>query len=411
MPKRILLLTQWFDPEPTFKGLLFAKELLKRGFEVEVVTGFPNYPGGRVYDGYKIQWRHQEWIEGVLVTRLALYPSHDSSAKKRILNYLSFAVTSFFYCLFSAKKADVMYAYHPPLTIGIVASIVRIFRKIPVVYDIQDIWPDTLRATGMVNNEKVLGLVDNVARWVYRHVDHLVVLSPGFKRLLLERTVSDAKVTVIPNWCDESSLTKRNTEVHKDFPADSKFKIVFAGNMGKAQALDIVIEAAVRLRMTHPQVVFIMIGTGIEADRLKSKTLEQELTNVIFLPAMPMDVIGNYLEMAEALLVHLRDDALFEITIPSKTQAYLYMGKPVLMGVRGDAADIIDTAGAGIVFEPGNVDSLCQAIGNLFEQSTDVRLRMGSAGRNYYDEHLSLLVGVNAFAKLFDSLSTDRSPK
>ena len=142
---RVLLLTQWFDPEPTFKGLVFARELVRQGFEVEVLTGFPNYPGGKLYPGYKLKCLQREHIDGVHITRVPLYPNHDQSALKRVLNYSSFAASALFYGLFVAKRADVIYAYHPPLTVGVVASIMRVFLRIPVVYDIQDMWPDTDR--------------------------------------------------------------------------------------------------------------------------------------------------------------------------------------------------------------------------------------------------------------------------
>src|SRR5690606_27764828 len=159
MTVRVLLLTQWFDPEPTFKGLVFARELVRQGFEVEVVTGFPNYPGGKLYPGYRVKLLQREFIDGVHVTRVPLYPSHDHGAIKRVLTYVSFAAALLFYGLFGAKRADVIYAYHPPLTVGIAAALIRFFRRIPVVYDIQDMWPDTLRATGMFSNEKALGVV------------------------------------------------------------------------------------------------------------------------------------------------------------------------------------------------------------------------------------------------------------
>ena len=165
---RVLLLTQWFDPEPTFKGLVFARELVRQGFEVEVLTGFPNYPGGKVYPGYRIQWLQREVINGVQITRVPLYPNHDQSAIKRVLNYASFAASATMYGVFMAKRADVMYAYHPPLTVGMAAALIKLFRRIPVVYDIQDMWPDTLRATGMLNNPKALDMVARVCRWVWR---------------------------------------------------------------------------------------------------------------------------------------------------------------------------------------------------------------------------------------------------
>ena len=239
MATRVLLLTQWFDPEPTFKGIVFARELVRQGFEVEVLTGFPNYPGGKVYAGYRIKLLQREVIDGVQVTRVPLYPNHDQSAIKRVLNYASFAASSLFYGLFIARRADVIYAYHPPLTVGITAGLLRLFRRIPVVYDIQDMWPDTLRATGMITNPRALSVVAGVCQWVYRRVDHIAVLSPGFKRLLQQRGVPETKVDVIYNWADEAALTSPRGHPPASFPGPNRLRILFAGNMGKAQALDL----------------------------------------------------------------------------------------------------------------------------------------------------------------------------
>ena len=268
---RVLLLTQWFDPEPTFKGLVFARELVRQGFEVEVLTGFPNYPGGKVYPGYRIQWLQREVIDGVQITRVPLYPNHDQSAIKRVLNYASFAASATIYGVFMAKRADVMYAYHPPLTVGMAAALIKLFRRIPVVYDIQDMWPDTLRATGMLNSPKALDLVARVCRWVYRRMDHIVVLSPGFKRLLLERGVPESKLSVIYNWADEAALGAPVGQVPAAFPGADQFRILFAGNMGKAQALDTVLEAASLLQARGSRVCWVMLGGGVEVERLKAE--------------------------------------------------------------------------------------------------------------------------------------------
>ena len=173
---KILLLTQWFDPEPTFKGLAFARELQQQGHQVQVLTGFPNYPGGKIYDGYKLKLYQREQIDGISVLRVALFPDHGSSALKRILNYISIAFMALLFGIFATKKADVIYAYHPPLTVGLAAIFIKLFRRIPIVYDIQDMWPDTLKATGMLNNQRILNIVGHVCHLVYSYVDHIVVL-------------------------------------------------------------------------------------------------------------------------------------------------------------------------------------------------------------------------------------------
>ena len=271
MAVRVLLLTQWFDPEPTFKGLVFARELHRQGFEVEVVTGFPNYPTGEVYPGYRIKLLQREVVDGVEITRVPLYPNHDQSAIKRVLNYASFAASALVYGLFMARRPDVIYAYHPPLTVGITAGLLRLFRRIPVVYDVQDMWPDTLRATGMLSSARALRVVAEVCKWVYRRVDRIVVLSPGFRQLLLERGVPDAKVEIIYNWADEASLTAPVGVLPVALSDGKSFRIMFAGNMGKAQGLDSVLDAAAILQRRGSAIRFIMLGSGVEVDRLKKR--------------------------------------------------------------------------------------------------------------------------------------------
>jgi len=403
---RVLLLTQWFDPEPTFKGLVFARELVRQGFEVEVVTGFPNYPGGRVYAGYKIKLIQRECIDGVQITRLPLYPNHDQSAIKRVINYASFAASALFYGVFIAKRADVMYAYHPPLTVGMAASLIRWFRGIPLVYDIQDMWPDTLRATGMINNPRALGLVGRVCDWVYRRVDQVVVLSPGFKRLLVQRGVPERTIEVIYNWADESALLSPQGSLPQHFPGDDQFRIVFAGNMGKAQALDAVLDAAKILQVRASRVCFVMLGGGVEVARLKERAQALGLDNVVFLSAVPMAAVGTLLSAADALLVHLRRDPLFEITIPSKTQAYMAVGKPLLMAVNGDAADLVMQSNGGLIAESENPEALVNAAQRLADMPLTELQAMGGQAQQFYRERLSLAVGAGRFGGIFKQLAS-----
>jgi len=409
MVTRVLLLTQWFDPEPTFKGLVFARELVRQGFEVEVLTGFPNYPGGKLYPGYRIKWLQREVIDGVQITRVPLYPNHDQSAIKRVFNYASFAASSLLYGLFMAKRADVIYTYHPPLTVGVTASLLRLLRRIPVVYDIQDMWPDTLRATGMLNNARALSVVAAVCRWVYRRVDHIVVLSPGFKRLLAERGVPERKLEVIYNWADEAALAAPQGRVPSELAEGGHaFHILFAGNMGKAQALDSVLKAASLLQDRGSRVRWVMLGGGVEVPRLKQRAADLQLKNIVFLPPVPMAEVGAYLNVADALLVHLRKDPLFEITIPSKTQAYLAVGKPVLMAVDGDAADLVRQSSSGVVAESENPEALADAAESMASLNVDELASMGQRAQAYYQQHLALQVGVGRFGAVFRCLSEER---
>ena len=404
MTVRVLLMTQWFDPEPTFKGIVFARELARQGFEVEVITGFPNYPGGVIYPGYKIKLLQKEQIEGVNVTRVPLYPSHDKSKIGRILNYVSFACSLMIYGLFS-KKADVIYAYHPPLTVGIAASIVGFFRRVPVVNDIQDMWPDTLSSTGMISNKRVITLVGKVCEWVYKRSTKIVVLSPGFRTLLVERGVPPEKIEVIYNWCAEDAIAQASDEKGSVFKPDSKFRILFAGNMGLAQALDVVLDAAVLLSTTAPQIEFVFLGGGLEVNNLKQLAQQLDLQNVVFLPPVSMAEVGAYLNAADALLVHLKKDELFKITIPSKTQAYMAAGRPILMAVDGDAADLVSNSHSGVVAKSGDAQSIADAAIKLLKATDDERQTMAENGKAFYKANLSLSRGVERFGLIFKSLA------
>lgn len=404
---RILLLTQWFDPEPCFKGLLFAKELMRRGHHVSVLTGFPNYPGGKVYPGYRVRLWQRETMEGVDILRVPLYPSHDRSAFGRGVNYLSFALSAAVLGPLLTAEADVVYVYHPPATVGLAALAFRWLRGVRCVYDVQDLWPDTLLATGMVRGALIPTLVGWWCAGVYRVVNHIVVLSSGFKRRLLERGVPAAKIDVICNWCDEPEGGARPAVL----PAGEKnamagrFNVVFAGNMGPAQDLDTVLRAARLVVSSHPAVQFVLVGGGLDTERLKRAVVAEGLANVIFLPRRPPSAIGAVLAAADVLLVHLRDDPLFAVTIPSKTQAYLSAGRPVLMAVRGDSAELVRRARAGLTCEPGNAAKLAAAVGAFVALPLAQREAMGRAGRDYYAAELSLSRGVDHFEDLFVKVS------
>ncbi|MFZ4480701.1 MAG: glycosyltransferase family 4 protein [Rhodoferax sp.] len=262
----------------------------------------------------------------------------------------------------------------------------------------------TLRATGMVKNQKILNWVAAVCNWVYRHVDRVVVLSSGFKHLLVERGVASEKLEVIYNWADEKSLETPTGQLPSAFPGSDKFRIVFAGNMGKAQALDAVLDAAAVLQSKGSQVCFVMIGGGVEVDRLKARAITLMLNSIVFLPPVSMAEVGTLLHAADALLVHLRRDPLFKITIPSKTQAYMAVGKPLVMAVDGDAADLVLLSGGGLVAESENSESLVVAIEALQDLSKDERQEMGKRAQSFYMDHLSLSVGVGKFAKIFNDI-------
>lgn len=404
---RIVFVTQWFDPEPgAMRGLPLARWLRARGHDVRVITGFPNYPGGKLYPGYKVRWRQREIMDGVPVLRVALYPEHGRSAVGRVLNYSSFALSSATIGAALIGSADVCYVYHPPPTVGVGGLSLKLFRGLPYVYHIADMWPESAVESGMLGR----GVVSRIAAgamgaWckvMYRGAETITVLSEGFKRLLVERGVPAEKVEVIYNWTEE--------EVFHPMPADpalaqqlglaGKFNVIYAGNLGAFPALDTVIRAAARLR-EHRDIQIVLAGTGQNEPQLKELARSLDLDNVLFLGYRPFNEMPQINALADALLVHLRDLPFFRTTIPSKTQVALASGKPVLMGVGGEAGEIIDRANAGITCAPENEAALADAILRMRALPQEERDRLGRNGRDFYLREMSLETGGSRMEEIF----------
>lgn len=388
-------------------GLPFAKELVKLGHEVQVLTGFPNYPGGKLYTGYRIKLFQREDMEGIPVMRVPLYPSHDKSSIGRIANYLSFAFSAAAIGPWAVKSADVAYVYHPPATVYLPAFVIRLIRRIPLVYNIQDLWPDTLSVSGMFNNPFGLKVVNKWCEFIYRSADKIVVLSPGFKRTLCNRGVSADKVEVIYNPCDDTVIhpVKLDRQLKNKLGLSNHFNVMFAGNMGKAQALDAVLDAASIVQLKCPDIQFVFVGGGVEADDLKQKAKDLHLNNVQFWPFQPQSKVVALLSLADVLLVHLKDNPLFRITIPSKIQAYMAVGKPIIVGVKGDAADLVEKAKAGLKCEPQNPQSIADAVCQLQAMPKDKLAAMGKSARGFYEKELSLKNVAKRYERIFKSIA------
>lgn len=390
---KILIIMQWCRPEPDFKCIPLAKALQARGHEVEVLTGFPNYPGGKVYPGYRIRWLQRESLDGVPVIRVPLFPSHDRSSLKRALNYLSFACSASLLGPFVTRKPDVVYAYNP---MGLPALVFKIFKRAPFIFDIQDLWPDSLAASGMMRLGRLpLEMLKIFFAAVYRASAKIIVLSPGFKRALVERGVSAEKVEVLYNWCNEEAIPAGPAGPGREA---EWLEIVYAGNMGRPQALDCVIEAARRLESELPRVRFTFMGSGTEVESLRERSVG--LGNVRFVAQVSPEEAGRRMQQADVLLVHLKRDPLFAITIPSKIQFYLAMGKPVLAGLAGDAAALVERSGAGLVFQPEDVDSLMERIRQIDALRPAALAAKGEQGRRFYRENLSLEIAAGRFESI-----------
>lgn len=395
------MLIQWCSPEPDFKCIPMARALQQRGHTVEVLTGFPNYPGGKVYPGYHIRPWQRELIAGVPVTRVPLFPSHDHSALRRAANYASFALSSAVLGPWLTRKPDVIYAYNP---MGLPALILKALKGAPFVYDIQDLWPDSIFSSGMMRPPPLVSrTLHGFFRYVYRHAAHLLVLSPGFKSILVQRGVSAGKISVVHNWTDEDAHRpqKPDAELAARLGMAGRFNIVYAGNIGRPQALDVVLNAAVQLARSDPRVLFTIIGRGTECERLRKAASAMCPGTVQFLPVVPPAEIGQYTALADVLLVNLRADPLFHATIPSKIQAYLAIGKPVLAGVMGDAADLLARSGAGVCFAPEDATELVAAVTRLARLPSADLAQMAESARTFYQRELSLAHAAQRYESIF----------
>lgn len=398
---RILILTQWYPPEPAMLLQELAQSLQGRGHQVTVLTGFPNYPSGQLYPGYRVRLRQRETLAGVPVVRVPLYPEHSRSGLRRAINYVSFALSATLMGLLSVPRPDVMFVYHPPLTVGLPAYVLsRLWRR-PFVYQIQDMWPETLIATGMFSNRRLLDWIGRFASWIYGKAHSILVISPGFRQNLLGKGVPTQKIHVVSNWVDPGTYFRAepDPQLAQELSLDGHFNIMFAGNMGEAQGLETVIEAARLLQedaLADPSATpgqalstaegekrppqLVLVGDGVALPRLQALAEQQGLSNVRFLGRYPASKMPRLYALADALLVHLKDDPLFRITIPHKTLAYLASGKPILAAVAGDVADLVESIGAGVTCPPQNPAALAAAIRQLQAMPVGQRQAMGERG-------------------------------
>ncbi len=405
---RILLLTQLFQPEPNhLKGLAFAQELVRQGHEVEVLTGYPNYPGGRIYPGYRMRMFQREKIGGVDILRIPSYLSHDRSGLRRLFAYVSFALSAACWGVFKVRRPDVVHVYQGAATLALPAMVLRLLRGVPYVLDVQDLWPESVTGSGMLRFPLGESLLHVWCGLTYKLAARIVVLSSGYKRAITGRGTPASKIEVVYNWCDESQLgvSESIPGATSAFFREGCFNVVYAGNMGKLQALDTVIRAAEILKEDVPGVQFILVGDGVELTRLKEAVASLKLTNVRFVPRQAPEQIGAILHQADLLLVHLSDTPLSRVGIPQKTQAYLAAGRPILMAMRGNGAELVVNAHAGMSCEPEQPESIAAAIRVIVNMPSGERRAMAERARRFYETELSFSVGTARMHSVFRAVT------
>jgi glycosyltransferase involved in cell wall biosynthesis len=389
---RILVLSQYFWPE-TFIINDLVRKLTEQGHDVTVATAKPNYPGGKVFDGYKAWGVQGERFEGVDVIRVPLWPRGRGGAKNLTLNYLSFVFTGLFLFpwLLRGRKFDSIVVFAmSPITQVIPAIPLKWLKRAHLAAWIQDLWPESLAATGFVRKPWALRMVGWVVRGIYALCDTLLLQSRAF----FDPVASYASPSKLVYYPNSIALPSAKTVV-AEIPAQlievlrENFCVVFAGNIGIAQSIETIVEAA-ELSLQHPTLKFVLVGSGSRLEWVKERKTSLGLDNLIIAGRFPMETMPQIFEFSSALLVSLRDEEIFSYTIPSKVQAYFAAGKPIIASLRGEGARVIEEAGAGKTCEPENANLLVATILELMSLSPAERQKMGSAGLRYFNDHFDM---------------------
>ena len=384
---RILVVSQYFWPE-NFQINDMVKSLVEKGIEVDVLTGKPNYPEGAIYPGYSFSGCQQEQWCGANVYRVPLIARGVKSAFRLALNYLSFILSGLL-CgpwLLRKRHYDVIFVYGvSPILQAIPAIFLGRLKQAPVVVWVQDLWPESLSATGYVRDSSVLAWVAGIVRFIYRHTAMLLVQSRAFESPVAA-LAPGKPVVYYPNSVD-AAFCAPSTVAVPDVPGlGDGFSVMFAGNVGSAQAVEVMIEAAALLK-DHPDICFVVLGHGSRWEWMCQEIAARNLTNVHLPGRFPVEMMPGFMQKASVLLVTLTNQPIFAMTVPNKLQAYMATGKPVVACLNGEGARVVLEAGAGLAVTAEDAPGLADAVLRLYRMTPAERDQMGLNGQHYFKAH------------------------
>ena len=384
----ILLLTQYFWPE-NFPINAIARDLVKRGHRVSVLTSQPNYPEGVVYKEYNAWGIGVELYEGVKISRLPILP-RGKGAFRLGLNYISFVLSALLIgpWRLRRKDIDVIFVYAPsPIFQAIPAIFLGYLWRKPIVLWVQDLWPESLVATRAIKSKLVLNIVGWIVQFVYRHVQLLLVQSEAFVGPI-KKISSSTPVLYLPNPADDifASINETNSSLMSIQALKNSFVVMFAGNLGSAQSLDVIVQAA-KLLKSESGIQIVIVGDGSRKNWLQEQVEINQLTNIHLLGRHPIEVMPSLMQQANALLVTLSRQPIFELTVPSKLQNYFAAGRPIIASIDGEAARLVLKSGAGLVAPSEDPLALRNVILEMYHMNCDQREAMGKAGRGFYRQH------------------------
>lgn len=381
---RILFFSHYYPPEVNAPATRTSEHCMRwaaAGHEVTVVTCAPNCPRGVVYPGYRNRLRPQvEDVDGVRVVRVWTFLAANAGSGRRILSFLSYLVSAILAALW-LPRPDVVVATSPQFFCGWAGVLVSWLRRVPFVLEIRDIWPESIQAVGAMRSGLILRVLERLERWMYRAADHIVAVGDGYRDRILQRADVSDRISVITNGVDPKRFAPRpaDPELLRRWRLEGKFVCSYIGTIGMAHGLEVVLEAARLLRgQGRGDIAFCLVGDGSSRQRLEAEVRAAGMENlVIFTGQQPKETIPAILASSDACLIHLKKCDLFETVIPSKIFETMAMGRPIIMGVRGPARDIVLQAGAGLEMEPESATSLVASVRAL----ADDRLLTARLGR------------------------------
>lgn len=388
----ILFLTDNFPPEvnaPASRTFEHCREWVKAGHQVTVITGAPNFPQGKVYPGYRNRLWQCETVAGIRVVRVWTYITANEGFAKRILDYLSFMMSAIFASPW-VRKPDLVIGTSPQFFTACAAYVASHLKGVPFVFELRDIWPESIKAVGAMGDSPLIRLFEKLEMFLYRKAARIVSVTGSFKRTLVKRGIDASKIEVVTNGVDITRFQPmvKDAELTARYGLDGKFVAGYIGTHGMAHALETVLDAAEAIRHQHNGDVFrfILLGHGARKDLLMQQARERGLDNVIFIDSVSKDEVPRYWSLLDVSIIHLKKTPLFETVIPSKMFECMGMGIPILHGVHGESAEIVEREQAGVVFEPENHQDLCDKLQQL-RADTELfnRLRASSlrAAQNY----------------------------
>jgi glycosyltransferase involved in cell wall biosynthesis len=402
---RVLIVSQYFWPEG-FRINDIVRSLVEKGVKVDVLTGKPNYPEGAFFPGYQAWGCRIEHSLGATVYRLPLLARGKRSAWRLALNYLSFVISGFLFAPWSLRRQryDVVFVYAPsPILQAIPALFIGWIKRLKVIVWVQDLWPESLVATGYVRNTRMLGWVEQVVRFIYRHSDLLLVQSKGFEACV-SVLAPGKRVVYYPNSVDAMFCDPPDVPLPVVPALDDGFTVVFSGNVGAGQAVEVIVEAAALLK-DYPAIRFVVFGQGSRWDWMREQVQLRGLTNLHLPGRYPIETMPGLMQKAAALLVTLADQPIFAATVPNKVQAYMAAGRPILACLNGEGARLVAEAGAGLTVPAEDAQGLAAAVLRLYQMSAEERAVLGANGRRYFKEHFDHEQLIDQLIEHFRSFS------